>query len=102
MKGVQGRARARCRLSRGGAVGRAYEIARYGTQKTWAAELGMDQAVKPLEVTLVQEKKTDETLTMLAESEVNQQRAGRVKAAFHRWAGGVAAAGRGIRPLSQG
>jgi ferritin-like metal-binding protein YciE len=53
-------------------VGRAYEIARYGTQKTWAAELGMDQAVKPLEVTLVEEKKTDETLTMLAESEVNQ------------------------------
>jgi ferritin-like metal-binding protein YciE len=49
-----------------------YEIARYGTLKTWAAELGMKQAVKLLEATLAEEKKTDETLTKLAESEVNQ------------------------------
>jgi ferritin-like metal-binding protein YciE len=49
-----------------------YEIARYGTLKTWAAELGMNQAVKLLEATLAEEKKTDETLTKLAESEVNQ------------------------------
>jgi ferritin-like metal-binding protein YciE len=49
-----------------------YEIARYGTLKTWAAELGLDQAVKLLETTLSEEKKTDETLTKLAESEVNQ------------------------------
>jgi ferritin-like metal-binding protein YciE len=49
-----------------------YEIARYGTLKTWAAELGLKQAVKLLEATLAEEKKTDETLTMLAESEVNQ------------------------------
>ena len=49
-----------------------YEIARYGTLKTWAAELGFDQAVKLLEATLVEEKKTDETLTRLAESGVNQ------------------------------
>ena len=48
-----------------------YEIARYGTLKTWAAELGLNEAVKLLETTLAEEKKTDETLTMLAESEVN-------------------------------
>ena len=49
-----------------------YEIARYGTLKTWAAELGLNQAMKLLETTLAEEKKTDETLTQLAESEVNQ------------------------------
>lgn len=49
-----------------------YEIARYGTLKTWAGELGFDQAVRLLEATLAEEKKTDETLTQLAESEVNR------------------------------
>jgi ferritin-like metal-binding protein YciE len=49
-----------------------YEIARYGTLKTWAAELGLNQAVKLLEATLYEEKKTDETLTHLAHREVNQ------------------------------
>ena len=49
-----------------------YEIARYGTLKTWATELGLNQAVKLLEKTLAEEKKTDEALTQLAESEVNQ------------------------------
>ena len=37
-----------------------YEIARYGTLKTWASELGLNQAVKLLETTLSEEKKTDE------------------------------------------
>jgi ferritin-like metal-binding protein YciE len=32
-----------------------YEIARYGTLKTWAAELGLRQAVKLLETTLAEE-----------------------------------------------
>jgi ferritin-like metal-binding protein YciE len=49
-----------------------YEIARYGTLKTWAAELGMNQAVELLQATLAEEKKTDETLTKIAESQVNQ------------------------------
>jgi ferritin-like metal-binding protein YciE len=49
-----------------------YEIARYGTLKTWAAELGLSQAARLLETTLSEEKKTDEALTQLAESEVNQ------------------------------
>jgi ferritin-like metal-binding protein YciE len=49
-----------------------YEIARYGTLKTWAAELGLNRAVNLLETTLAEEKKTDETLTQLAESQVNE------------------------------
>ena len=48
-----------------------YEIARYGTLKTWAQELGLNQSVKLLQATLGEEKKTDETLTQLAESQVN-------------------------------
>jgi len=49
-----------------------YEIARYGTLKTWAEELGLQQAAKLLNETLAEEKKTDETLTKLAEQDVNQ------------------------------
>jgi ferritin-like metal-binding protein YciE len=49
-----------------------YEIARYGTLKTWAAELELNEAVKLLDMTLGEEKKTDEILTQLAQSEVNQ------------------------------
>src|SRR5579872_4443297 len=49
-----------------------YEISRYGTLKTWASELGLKQSAKLLETTLSEERKTDETLTRLAESEVNQ------------------------------
>jgi len=48
-----------------------YEISRYGTLRTWASELGLEGAVKLLEETLSEEKKTDEALTQLAESEVN-------------------------------
>lgn len=49
-----------------------YEIARYGTLKTWATELGLKQSIKLIEATLSEEKKTDETLSKLAESGVNQ------------------------------
>ena len=48
-----------------------YEIARYGTLKTWAGELGLNESVQLLETTLGEEKKTDEALTKLALSEVN-------------------------------
>ena len=34
-----------------------YEIARYGTLKTWAGELGLDQAVDLLDTTLSEEKR---------------------------------------------
>jgi ferritin-like metal-binding protein YciE len=49
-----------------------YEISRYGTLKTWARELGLGESVGLLDTTLAEEKKTDETLTELAESNVNQ------------------------------
>ena len=48
-----------------------YEISRYGTLKAWATRLGMKDAVRLLDETLKQEKKTDETLTTIAESAVN-------------------------------
>lgn len=50
-----------------------YEISRYGTLRTWAEELGHKDAVKLLEQTLQEEKKTDETLTKIAETVVNQE-----------------------------
>jgi ferritin-like metal-binding protein YciE len=50
-----------------------YEIARYGTLKTWAEELGLNDAVQLLDETLEEEKATDEALTELAESVVNQE-----------------------------
>ena len=46
---------------------------RYGTLKTWAEELGLNDAVQLLDETLQEEKATDEALTELAESVVNQQ-----------------------------
>ena len=49
-----------------------YEVSRYGTLRTWASELGLDQAVKLLDATLAEEKNTDQALSKLAESEVNQ------------------------------
>ena len=48
-----------------------YEITRYGTLKSWAGQLGMNDAVRLLEETLAEEKKTDELLTRLAESALN-------------------------------
>jgi ferritin-like metal-binding protein YciE len=50
-----------------------YEISRYGTLKTWAEELGLDQVVQLFEATLREEKATDEALTALAESVVNAE-----------------------------
>jgi len=45
-----------------------YEIARYGTLKTWASQLGYEDAAKLLDETLQEEKKTDELLSKIAES----------------------------------
>jgi ferritin-like metal-binding protein YciE len=50
-----------------------YEISRYGTLRTWAGELGLDEAVALLEETLEEEKATDEALTHIAELVVNQR-----------------------------
>jgi ferritin-like metal-binding protein YciE len=48
-----------------------YEMSRYGTLKAWAGELGMPDAVKLLDATLQEEKKTDAALTALAMSTIN-------------------------------
>lgn len=50
-----------------------YEISRYGTLRTWAEELGHDEAVELLQATLDEEEATDQALTKLAESAVNQE-----------------------------
>ncbi|MGY2051612.1 YciE/YciF ferroxidase family protein [Methylobacterium sp. JK268] len=44
-----------------------YEIARYGTLKTWASQLGHAEAAKLLDETLQEEKKTDQLLSQIAE-----------------------------------
>jgi ferritin-like metal-binding protein YciE len=50
-----------------------YEISRYGTLIAWAKELGLEDAVSLLEETLEEEKATDEALTEIAKSAINQQ-----------------------------
>ena len=48
-----------------------YEISRYGTLKQWAQQLGLKDAVRLLDETLQQEKKTDQALTSLADGVIN-------------------------------
>ena len=48
-----------------------YEIASYGTICTWADLLGLSEVSDLLKETLDEEKTADETLTELAESEIN-------------------------------
>ena len=50
-----------------------YEISRYGTLKTWAEKLGLENAVNLLEETLEEEEATDETLTEIAQTAVNAE-----------------------------
>ena len=50
-----------------------YEISRYGTLRTWAQQLGMDDAANLFEATLEEEKKTDQLLTEIAESSANEE-----------------------------
>jgi ferritin-like metal-binding protein YciE len=52
-----------------------YEISRYGTLKAWATKLNMPQVAKLLDQTLNEEKKTDETLSKIAETAVNYEAA---------------------------
>ena len=48
-----------------------YEMAGYGTVRTWARELGYENQALLLEKTLEEEKQTDFDLTVLAESSIN-------------------------------
>jgi ferritin-like metal-binding protein YciE len=50
-----------------------YEITRYGTLVTWANELGNQEAAQLLKATLGEEEATDEALSELAETCVNQE-----------------------------
>jgi ferritin-like metal-binding protein YciE len=52
-----------------------YEIARYGTLKSWANELGLKDAARLLDETLNEEIKTDKLLTQLASQSVNRRAA---------------------------
>ena len=49
-----------------------YEIARYGTLKTWAQQLGFSDAANLFDATLKEEIATDKKLTQVAESNVNR------------------------------
>ncbi len=48
-----------------------YEMARYGTLKRWAQELGLTDAVTLLDANLQEEAKTDADLTALADASAN-------------------------------
>jgi ferritin-like metal-binding protein YciE len=50
-----------------------YEISRYGTMRSWAEQLGLTEAATLLAKTLQEEKNTDEILTKIAETAVNQE-----------------------------
>jgi ferritin-like metal-binding protein YciE len=52
-----------------------YEIARYGTLRSWAQQLGMKEAAQLLSQTLEEEKQTDELLNKIAMSSVNKKAA---------------------------
>jgi ferritin-like metal-binding protein YciE len=55
------------------AGGRALRYSRYGTMIAWAEELGLDDAVSLLDKTLEEEEATDEALTEIARTAINQQ-----------------------------
>jgi ferritin-like metal-binding protein YciE len=52
-----------------------YEMARYGTLKAWAQQLGLKDAVKLLDQTLGEEEKTDQLLSKLGTASVNKKAA---------------------------
>jgi ferritin-like metal-binding protein YciE len=48
-----------------------YEISRYGTLRTWAKDLGLEDAAALLQAALDEEMTTDKTLTGLATTVIN-------------------------------
>ncbi|MBV9749605.1 MAG: ferritin-like domain-containing protein [Acetobacteraceae bacterium] len=52
-----------------------YEMTRYGSILAYAKQLGKSDAVQPLQQTLAEEKATDQALTRIAESRINQRAA---------------------------
>lgn len=53
-----------------------YEMSRYGTLRTWALELGLNDVAGLLQTTLDEEQATDLALTAIATSVVNQKAEG--------------------------
>jgi ferritin-like metal-binding protein YciE len=58
-------------LIAGGQRAEHYEMAIYGSRRTWAGQLGDNRAVRLLQETLEEEKEADRKLTEIAESSVN-------------------------------
>ncbi|SFV18948.1 protein of unknown function [Bradyrhizobium arachidis] len=52
-----------------------YEISRYGTLRIWVGKLGHRDAVKLLDATLAEQKKSDDALAKLAISAINAEAA---------------------------
>ena len=52
-----------------------YEIARYGTLKTWAEQLGLNEAVALFDATLQEEVATDQKLSDVAKAVLNSKAA---------------------------
>jgi Domain of unknown function (DUF892) len=87
-----------------------YEIASYGTLRTWADLLGRKDVVSLLEDTLEEEKETDRRLTEIAESFVNlaaasgegeeEEKQESARGARGRTAGRRATTARAARPVA--
>ena len=71
-----------------------YEICGYGTARSYANELGLQQVASLLEMTLDEEYDADDKLTFLAESRINKQ--------AERKSGGNASTGAGTKNARQG
>jgi len=52
-----------------------YEMARYGTLKTWASQLGLKDAVTLLDATLKEEEAADQKLSQVAVTDANKKAA---------------------------
>jgi len=76
-----------------------HEIAAYGTARSWARQLGLDDDAKVLQKTLDEERDTDELLSTIAEGRVNERAAQGSEREV-----GIASAGRADRsqPREQG
>jgi len=59
-------------LIAGGQRAEHYEMAAYGTLRTWAEALGHDDVVELLSATLEEEKAADQKLSQLAEAGINE------------------------------
>ena len=52
-----------------------YEIASYGSARTWAQQVGQPEVAELLQATLDEEAETDRKLSQLAETLINQRAA---------------------------